>query len=208
MTLRKVFLFMAIFCMCILAAGYPRQIVRAQTTITVTDYGDSGPGTLRQAISDANSGDLITFQDGFITVTLASPLVINKDLSIVSSSVVYLSGDNKTQVIINNPGINLHFSRICIEYGYGDNGGGVVNNGALSLDQTSFEYNTATQAGGGIYNTGTITGDSGGGAFWYNTAPRGGGLYNTEQGSIWLADMNLANNSASNAGGAIETSER
>jgi hypothetical protein len=35
--------------------------VQAQATITVTNGNDSGPGSLRQAIADASSGDTITF---------------------------------------------------------------------------------------------------------------------------------------------------
>src|SRR6266404_5567953 len=58
-------------------------VVKA-ATITVTSTGDSGAGTLRQAILDANSGDTINFSlaaNSTITLTTAE-LLINKSLTI------------------------------------------------------------------------------------------------------------------------------
>src|SRR3982074_3142343 len=60
----------------------PRGVRAA--TITVTSTGDSGAGTLRQAILDANSGDTINFSlaaNSTITLTTAE-LLINKSLTI------------------------------------------------------------------------------------------------------------------------------
>src|SRR5436305_4164131 len=52
-------------------------------TITVTNTNDSGPGSLRQAIFNASSGDTITFAPSVTTVTLTSgELVIDKNLTI------------------------------------------------------------------------------------------------------------------------------
>ena len=56
--------------------------VRA-ATITVTNENDSGPGSLRQAILNASSGDTVTFAPNVTTVTLTSgELVIDKNLTI------------------------------------------------------------------------------------------------------------------------------
>jgi len=52
-------------------------------TITVTNTNDSGPGSLRQAILNASSGDTINFAPSVTTVTLTSgELVIDKNLTI------------------------------------------------------------------------------------------------------------------------------
>ncbi len=52
-------------------------------TITVTNTNDSGPGSLRQAILNASSGDTINFAPSVTTVTLTSgELVIDKNLII------------------------------------------------------------------------------------------------------------------------------
>src|SRR5262245_48532598 len=47
---------------------------KAGSTITVTNTNDSGPGSLRQAIGDASSGDTIKFDTGLNgqTITLTS----------------------------------------------------------------------------------------------------------------------------------------
>jgi hypothetical protein len=52
-------------------------------TIAVTSLGDSGPGSLRQAIADAPDGSTIIVPAG--TITLASPLAIAKDLTITGA---------------------------------------------------------------------------------------------------------------------------
>src|SRR5436309_13679865 len=50
--------------------------------ITVTNTNDSGPGSLRQALADANDGDTITFAvTGTIGLT-SGELVINRNITI------------------------------------------------------------------------------------------------------------------------------
>ena len=52
-------------------------------TITVTNGNDQGPGSLRQAILNASSGDAINFAPSVTTVTLTSgESVIDKNLMI------------------------------------------------------------------------------------------------------------------------------
>src|SRR2546430_12263221 len=50
--------------------------------ITVTNTNDSGPGSLRQALADANDGDTITFAvTGIIGLTSGEP-VIDRNITI------------------------------------------------------------------------------------------------------------------------------
>src|SRR5437016_12049853 len=52
-------------------------------TITIVNGNDHGPGSLRQAILDASSGDTINFAPSVTTVNLSSDeLVIDKNLTI------------------------------------------------------------------------------------------------------------------------------
>jgi hypothetical protein len=64
---------------------YATAIPVHATTITVTNTNDSGPGSLRQALADANNGDTIDFDPTLkgqtITLTTAE-LVINKSITI------------------------------------------------------------------------------------------------------------------------------
>ena len=60
-------------------------IVARATTITVTSTTDSGPGSLRQALADANDGDVINFDpslNGQAIRLTTSALVIDDNISI------------------------------------------------------------------------------------------------------------------------------
>src|SRR3954453_22138871 len=63
------------------------------TIITVTNTNDSGPGSLRQALADANDGDTIAFA---ITGTIG----LTSGELIVNSSVI-ISGPGPDSIIIN-----------------------------------------------------------------------------------------------------------
>ncbi|HEX9270994.1 MAG TPA: hypothetical protein VGA01_02145, partial [Candidatus Binatia bacterium] len=50
--------------------------------ITVTNINDGGPGSLRQALADANDGDTITFAVTGIIGLTSGELVINRNITI------------------------------------------------------------------------------------------------------------------------------
>src|SRR6267154_6471655 len=50
--------------------------------ITVTNTNDGGPGSLRQALADANDGDTITFAVTGIIGLTSGELVINRNITI------------------------------------------------------------------------------------------------------------------------------
>src|SRR5690554_3663907 len=54
-------------------------------TITVTDPGDAGPGTLRDAVAASSPGDVIEFDLSVTTVTLESYITIPHSLRIGGS---------------------------------------------------------------------------------------------------------------------------
>jgi hypothetical protein len=59
---------------------------RPADVITVTNTNDSGPGSLRQALADAQDGDTIDFDPSVTIVTLTtSELVITKSITISAS---------------------------------------------------------------------------------------------------------------------------
>src|SRR6267378_8464630 len=62
-------------------------------TITVTNANDSGPGSLRQALANANNGDRINFAvTGTITLT-SGGLLVNKNVTISGPGANQLSID-------------------------------------------------------------------------------------------------------------------
>src|SRR6185369_15661888 len=74
---------MALFCAITLLCGI--SISAHAGTITVTNTNDSGPGSLRQALIDAQDGDTIAFDLSLpATISLTSgELVINKNISLI-----------------------------------------------------------------------------------------------------------------------------
>src|SRR5947208_14793728 len=79
----------------IIAAGPAYAI-----TITVTNTNDSGPGSLRQALSIANDGDTITFAvTGTITLT-SGGLPITKNLTISGPGADQLSIDGNQALLV------------------------------------------------------------------------------------------------------------
>lgn len=176
-------------------------------TLTVTNTGDSGPGSLRDAIATAASGDTILFQlPNPSVITLQSALLIfQAKLNIQGPGATQLaiSGNQVTAVFFVNSG-NVNISGLTIEDGFGVSGGGITNYGTLTLTQCTISGNVVRDVswplGAGIYNGGTLTvinstisGNHG--------AERGGGIYNA--GNLTVLSSTFSGNSAS-AGGGID----
>lgn len=146
-------------------------------TITVTNTNDAGPGSLRQAIIDANWHDTITF-DVAGTITLTSgTLTVDQPLTIVGP--ITIDGNASSSVFTVTPAGFLTLRYLTVMNGTGMFGGGINNSGILFLDSSTVINNAALgPGGGGIYgapgsNTlvinSTISGNNsqnfGGGAF-------------------------------------------
>jgi CSLREA domain-containing protein len=79
-------------------------------------------------------------------------------------------------------------------------GGGILNFGALTLDNSDVRANTV---GGGIHNNGgqlTVRNES---AVNANTGANGGGIYNSAGGTVIVTDSSVDGNTAAAAGGGI-----
>jgi hypothetical protein len=186
------------------------------TLRVVTNTNDSGAGSLRQAILDAdasNTDDTIVFQSGLTgTITLTSG-----DLEIVNSltingpgaSTLAISGGGNFQVfIIENLVGSVSISGLTIEGGFIKfSGGGIENLGTLTLTDCTVSGNSATLGGGGIenFNGGTLTlvnstvsdnSSTGGSGFG-----SGAGILN--EGTSTVTNSTVSDNSATNIGGGI-----
>ncbi len=186
---------------------FPAGVVQA-ATITVTNNNDGGAGSLRQAITNAASGDTITFApqvSGTITLTSAQ-LTVNKRLTISGPGAgnLTISGGNKYRVFnIGTSGIVV-ISGLTIANGYINNarGGGIANAGKLTVDSSivSSSYISGTllgilsYGGGGIYNAGALTvthstvssnGDK-------RLSAGGGGIFN--DGTLFMNDGTIRDN--------------
>ncbi|MDT5063794.1 MAG: hypothetical protein QOH63_4253, partial [Acidobacteriota bacterium] len=183
------------------------------TNPLVTSNADSGPGSLRQAIQDACVGDTITFADNLVgPITLTSgELLIDKTLTIngpganilaVQRSTV--SGTPNFRIFDVNNGIAATISGLTISNGQSGagQGGGISNQGTLTVLSSTLNGNSAA-SGGGIYNSGTLTVLNS--TLSGNTAD-GGGIYNNGSGSVNIFNSTLSGNSAGFGGGVNNNS--
>jgi hypothetical protein len=175
----------------------------------VTNTADSGPGTLRSAITNAASGAVITFDPNLsgATITLSNTLTINTNLTIDASALsggLLINGNRAVTVFNVVSNITVFLNSLTITDGYSTNyGGGIYNNGTLTLTNCILSGNSAPYGSGGcggIYNGGTATLNqctlSG------NSATAGGGIDNV--GTLKLNQCTLSGNSATNGfGGGI-----
>src|SRR5437870_5456210 len=110
-------------------------------TITVTNTNDSGPGSLRQAVADANNGDIIDFAvTGTIGLT-SGELLVNKSVTIAGpgGDNLAIDGNAKSRVFYIGAENTVTISGLTITNGnvaaIMDNGGGIYNDHAsLTLD--------------------------------------------------------------------------
>jgi hypothetical protein len=184
-------------------------------TITVTNTNDSGPGSLRQALADANGGDTIDFAvTGTISLT-SGELVVDKSITISGPGADSLAvdGNAKTRVFHITSGRTVTISRLTVSngrvFGFPDDiGAGIYNDHAtLTVSNCTITANSADRSGGGLHNdhaTLTLNNCAVSGNFGDNT---GGGLYSDGSNGSASAQINssifLKNSSFS--GGAIFT---
>ena len=177
----------------------------------VTNTADSGPGTLRSAITNAASGAVITFAPSLsgTTITLSNTLTINTNLTIDASALpggLQINGNHAVQILNVASTITVFLNSLTITNGFSSgDGGGIYNNwGTLTLNQCTLSGNSAAGAlygdGGGIYNNGTLTLNNC--TLSANSAASGGGIFNYE-GALTLNQCTLSGNSAERYGGGI-----
>jgi hypothetical protein len=170
-------------------------------TLTVTSTASSGAGTLREALSNAQDGDIVTFNSG-MRVLLTSQLEVTKNIVLDGDidndgiADVTLDGQYKTSVIKVDAGTTVTFEGLVITRGLiagngadggfsatDSMGGGISNAGDLTLNNVTVTANVASGGGGGGGVTSTKNGGGGGGGagFGGQNGGTGGhaGHYNT-----------------------------
>jgi len=194
------------FCLVILSLGLSSSA--SGTPINVTNTNDTGPGSLRQAITTANgdTDDTINITaTGTITPLTALP-VISANTTIAGPGVANLtvSGNNSTTVgtvFTIDSGVAVSISGLTIANGSSSGGGGgIVNAGTLTLSDCALSNNQAADDGGGIVNNGTLTVN--GCTFSGNSsAAHSGGIRNL--GTLTVVNSTFSGNSDADGGGGI-----
>jgi hypothetical protein len=199
-----------------LLAGAPIPV--AANSFSVTTTADAGPGSLRQAITEANlnpDADLIAITVPGVYKLISSTLTITNDVTITNTSggAVTIDGNctgcdpggtpsGGTQVFTITGGA-VSISGVTISHGHagGESRGGAIflDNGTLTLTNTTISNNAANTFGGGIYiNGGTLTATNT--TIADNIAGfSGGGIYINEGGTLIATNVTIAGNTT--AGG-------
>ncbi len=193
-------------------------------TITVTNENDSGAGSLRAALAAAAPGDVINFATDVTTINLNSSLVINKGITIdglqpgSTNPDVTINGggagSNFSDFVID-AGVTATFDGLIIQDGHatgaagantplsylsqpGGHGsaaaGGIYDAGALTLNNSVLQADTAT---GGFGGRGAAYGGGGGGG------SAAGAIYVGATGSLDLnpSDSFINDSAAGGVGG-------
>ena len=184
----------------------------------VTTNADSGAGSLRQAIIDANAttaNDEIIFSssiflNGPSTITLgaAFPAIAaassagSLTISGPGASSLTIDGNRRNFSIFSiNTGGNLTISGVTVTgANTSGSGGAFYNSGTLTVNNSTISGNSANH-GAGIYNarTATVTNST----LNNNTATNDGGGINSNSGTLTLTNSTISGNTASVGGGII-----
>jgi hypothetical protein len=204
----------------------------AWAATTVVNTNDSGSGSLRQAIIDANAttgvADTINFDQSFSgqTITLASQLptitAAGGALTIDGGSAdITISGANQHRVFEVGSGIGsgakLTLSNLTVANGAVgiSEGGGIRNIGStLEVSNSTISHNSAELSGGGINifrsrsDSGVVKATVSNSTISGNsTNASGGGIYN-QLGTLEVSNSTISGNSANPGfgGGGIQGS--
>ena len=167
---------------------------------TVTNLNDSGPGSLRQAIADAASGDTIDFASGLSgVITTQTELFIDK--------YVIIAGPGADLLTISRSASTGNFSVVRI----GENGNADLQGLSVSNGRGTSEYSNCigtTPLGGGILNHGNLT--LRGCSIHDNTAGSGAGIFSGSNSGkrpvLEILDSAIYNNASTGSWGGGITS--
>jgi predicted outer membrane repeat protein len=153
-------------------------------------------GHLNTALS---GGGLVTFTCGPATITVTATRTIQADTTVDGGGVITISGGNTVGVFSVNSGVKFTVQNLTIADGSVNNkGGGIYNDGTLTVTNSTFSGNGAIY-GGGIYNDDTLAVTNS--TFSGNSADYGGGIYNDYMATV--TNSTFSDNSANSDGGAI-----
>ena len=190
------------------------------STLTVTNTADSGPGSLRQTLADAASGDTIVFDaslDG-ATIRLQSgaPLRIDKPLTIDASALpnrITISGDKNADGVLDSSDTSAFLVTLASSEeavidsvrmsGIGDNGGAaLVWGGSLKLLRVHC-FGCRANRGGAVGTLGAESLRFDDCQFTDCSASFFGGAVYALSCSVFVTNCVFERNTSQNEGGAI-----
>jgi hypothetical protein len=184
--------------------------------IPVTNLNDTGSGSLREALDEANLDtdlDRLVFKSKLSgTIDLGAPLPVvfePVDIAGPGARKVSIDAGSYRHFIINSSADDTTISALTLTGGnVGDEGGSISSSGDLTLVDTTVSGNTADAGGGGIHATfdselvirsSTISGNTGG----TGSGDYGGGILVNGGADLSLIDSTVSGNSAGEDGGGV-----
>ena len=187
--------------------------------LTVMNFNDNGPGSLRDLSSGFCSGDTVLFDpitNGNPIQLTTGQIVIDKDIVIMGndSASTIIDGEDLSRIFYIASGVTVTISNVKLQNGKEFEGGAIYNRGNLTLNLVSLTYNKAEipynghTKGGAIYNTGrlTITNSSliGNSAISKgNSNSYGGSIYNGWKGTCVMTNSVATGNCVASFHGMV-----
>jgi hypothetical protein len=190
-------------------------------TRMVTSLDDSGPGSLREQVANADSGDTISFAVSGTIVLTNGELLINKNLRISGPGATNLaiSAASLSRVVEILPHTTISISGLTICDGHapdgtvgtsnnpaggdGAHGGGIYNAGSLTITQCVVS-NCVAGVGGPGRVIGGLSGSSSDGTNWFGgVGGCGGGIYNAGKLSLTGSTFVLNSSGAGGVAGGV-----
>lgn len=185
------------------------------TVFTVVNAYDSGSGSLRDAIAQANvtaGADSIIFDTSLAgqTILLEEELEITDDLIITGSGADILTIDGNQEHRIFKIAdddwltfLTVEISGLRLTNGSADSGGAIFNHENLKLTNCEISHNQALYSGGAIYNKKYAQLITDSCTISDNSAKNGGGVYLDNYGEFLAINSTYSSNQAESTGGAL-----
>ncbi|MEU6096563.1 hypothetical protein [Streptomyces sp. NPDC047079] len=156
---------------------------------------EANPNALQPAITTASPGDTL-----LVSGTCTGPFTIGKDLTLSGVSGAVLDGKQAGSTVTVGSGAQVHLDHLTLTHGRAASfGGGVNNQGTLTLSRSTVTDNRAPSGpGGGVHNQGTLTVIGSTVRDNYSLGA-GGGINNN--GRLTVRDSSVFGNSGDNGGG-------
>ncbi len=177
----------------------------------VTTVADSGPGSLRSAVSNAIPNDFINFAPALTGATIvltSGHVLLDRSLTLDASALaggVTVNGGTNGRIFLINSGASVTLDSLTLTNGkVTGNGGAIANSGTLALKSCTLTRNSAGAVGGAIQNGGTLSANNC--TFASNTAPNNGGAVANDAGAVSFTNCTFFGNAqtgANQGGGAI-----
>lgn len=191
------------------------HVVRAAGAWYVAATGSDGPGCGGSSNPCRTINRILTSTPGFapgdtvnVSGVLSESLTVTKSVFIVGKTPdAALQTNGASRVLRVSSGISVTLNDLTISNGGSADGGGILNEGALTAANVAVTGNRATNSGAGIYNLGVLTMTQStiasnritgiGGA--------GGGIENTgASAALFLTDTAVEANNGGTYGGGID----